>query len=425
MRLCRPVVILLAAMAAVSSALSARAESTISIDPATQLANALAGSRYAMTVQDDALRGPGAERLLADARAAQFVLVGEDHGFVEVPVFTQALYRALAPTGFRTLVLEIGPLSAARAESALRADARGLARLDTAYPFALPFLGWREEGALAAAGIRDVAAPALVGVDQEFMLSPRMHFMRLAELAPDKAAQRLAEEYARRDSEAYQAILAKHDPEQALLPRLGDQDFAKLRRAFAGAAPEAREIVNALADSAAIYRTQQTAPYASNRARSWLMKRNFMARYATMAAREKQPRMLFKMGAYHVGRGISPTHQFDIGNLASELAESNGAHSYHVLVIAAGGTVNRWLPFIPDASLKQAAYDAHAELDPLGAGPLIDHALSGSWTLFDLAALRTQPDARKAGGPAFDRLIYAYDAAIVIDAAHAAHSNAD
>lgn len=447
MRLHSAIHVLLAVAVGISAIRSASA-ATDATAPATQLATLLAANRFALSMEGDAVRGPGAELLLKNAREAQFVLVGEDHGFAEVPRLTETLYRALARTGTRSLVLEIGPISAGRAERALRAKKPdGLARLNAEYPFALPFLSWREDGELAAAAIGLSSSPTLVGVDQEFILSPRMHFARLAELAPNEASRRLAEDYAQRDRSAYKTILSEHDPAKSLLPLLGEKDFAQLRAVFTripgtpappggkeyekypakmtSDALEAEEIITSLESSAEIYRTQQTAPFESNRTRAQLMKRNFMARYGELAAQSKQPRMLFKMGANHAGRGISPTHQFDLGNLASELAESTGSRSYHVLVVAAGGSVNRWLPFMPDTAPKNMPYDAHAEFDSVGAGPLIDNALRGSWTLFDLSALREESEARKAGGAAFEQLIYAYDAVVVIDVAHAAHFYGD
>lgn len=407
----------LAAFVAIAS-LPVRAADT---DPV--LAAALAAQRSALRFDGEQFDGPGAAHLLAAARTAQFVLVGEDHGFAEVPLFTRALYRALAPEGFRHLVLEIGPLSAARAEGALRRDAGALARLEKDTPFALPFLGWREDAAMVAAAVAGTAeGRALWGVDQEFILSPRVHFARLVALAPDTRARRLARDYARREDAAYQRMVRQHDPDAALLPRLGDADFAALRQAFGGASPEALAIIDLLDSSAAIYRSQRTAPFDSNRERSRFMKQQFMARYREAAAREGTPRALFRMGAYHMGRGLSPTGQFDLGNLASELAESSGGRSYHLLVLAGGGTVNHWFPFSTDPVQKAAPYDAHAEVDGLGAGPFLDQAPAGQWSLFELAPLRRDAAALKAGGRAFADLVHNYDAVLVIDRAHAAHA---
>lgn len=389
------------------------------------LSAALEAHRLPLEFDGARLHGPGAERLLADARAAQFVLVGEDHGFAEPALFTQALYRAGRPTGFGALVLEIGPLSAARAEAALREDCGALARLQADYPFALPFLSWSEYAALASAVVCDEPTAALAGVDQEFEFSPRLHFARLVELAPNPEARRLAEDYARRDRVAYRAMVEKHDPRSALLPQLADADFSRLRRAFAGAAPEALRILDALDESARIYRAQTSAPDASNRARADLMKRNFMALYTRLSRQTANPRVLVHMGAYHVGRGLSPTHQFDLGNLMSELAASQGARSYHVLLLAAGGSVNRWLPFVEDSADKKARYAARDELVSVGAVPLLGKALPRGWTLFDLVALRQVPGVRKAGGPEFAWLVDAYDAVVLIGDAQAARNLGD
>lgn len=395
-----------------------------SVAPGKLLADALQSSRMSLRLEESELRGPGAARLIADAKSAQFVLLGEDHGFAEVPKFAQALYAALHTTGTRALVMEVGPLSASLAEKAVGSRDCDLECLNASYPFALPFLSWREEAALVESVLAQPGG-TLIGVDQEFLLSPRMHFAELQKLAPDEKARKLAKSLAERDTQAYAAMIDQHDPGQVLLPKLDAKDFNALRSAFESATPQAKRIVDALEASAAIYRSQGTAPYDSNRDRSLLMKRNFMERYRELSAKQPTPRVLFKLGANHMGRGISPIQQFDLGNLASELAESTGSHSYHVLVIAAAGSVNRWLPFIPDPSPKQSPYDAHGEVDSLGAGPFIDNAFKDSWTYFDLAPLRHQPDARKAGGAAFAELAFQYDAVVVINEGHAAHFYGD
>jgi hypothetical protein len=113
-------------------------------------------------------------------------------------------------------------------------------------------------------------------------------------------------------------------------------------------------------------------------------------------------------------------NQFDIGNLASELAASHGLPSLHVLVIAAGGTVNQWRPFLTDDSLRAAPYQAKEELSQLQAGSFLDHTLPDAWTVFDMAALRRSRAAREAGGAVFANLVFAYDYVVVIPQAHAA-----
>lgn len=420
MRMSRRVSVL---FAAVLGALSFAGPSFADPGETDVLSSALEAHRLALEFDGANLRGPGAERLLADARAAQFVLVGEDHGFAETPAFVQALYRDLVntPDRYRALAIEVGPLSAARVEEALHRDRNALAQTQALFPFALPFLAWRENAALATSVVREDGGAELWGVDQEFLLSSRMHFMRLADLAPTPDARQMAQDYARRDREAYRTMVEKHDPQSTLLTHLTQADFDGLRKAFTGAKPGALAIVDALEESARIYRSQESDSNVSNRARALLMKRNFMASYAPLAQRDGKPRVLFQMGAYHLGRGLSPTRQFDLGNLVSELAASRAEHSYHVLVLAAGGEVNHWFPFLPDAAAKKAPYAAAEELETVGAKPLLGKVLPRKWTLFDLVALRDVPGIRKAGGPEFARLLDAYDAVVLMDTAHAAH----
>ena len=145
------------------------------------------------------------------------------------------------------------------------------------------------------------------------------------------------------------------------------------------------------------------------------MKRNFIHYYPAALKYKPQPRALFRLGAFHAGRGLSPTKLFDIGNLASELANSQGSHSLHILVIAAGGQVNRWFPFIPAAALKHSDYNAKVELAVMGALPFLQAASTATWTLFPTAKLRNAAAKIKtSGGTAFEHLIFNYDAVLVV-----------
>ena len=179
-------------------------------------------------------------------------------------------------------------------------------------------------------------------------------------------------------------------------------------------------MIGALAHSAQIYRDQNSNPYASNLARSQLMKRQFMAAYR---AAPGQQRALFKLGAFHAGRGRSPTGVFDIGNLASELAEANGSHSVHILVLAGGGTVNRWLPFLPDDRARTQTYAAADELASIGAGPLLDASQRDAISIFDCASLR-QAGLPKTISAALRELIFAYDWIVILPSARAAKNDA-
>src|SRR5690606_36492727 len=90
---------MLGASAAMLAAPSVRAQG-----PATELAERLAeaarGARHRLHYDGARFSGPAWDLLVERGRAAQFVLLGEDHGIAENPRLAAALYAALAPAGY-------------------------------------------------------------------------------------------------------------------------------------------------------------------------------------------------------------------------------------------------------------------------------------------------------------------------------------
>lgn len=388
--------------------------------PATpSLADALDGSRASLTIEEGELTGPGSTQLVRRARVAQFVLIGEDHGFIEIPEFVIALKRTLGADAPPYLAAELGPLSAAYLTQASHDGA--ISSLELRYPAAVPFFCWRDDLRMFDAWQKGAAVPRVWGLDQEFILSTRMHLERLLALAPP-AARTTVQTYLTRAVDADRALDAEHDPGLALLPRLDAADFSALRAAFGARVPaEAAQILNELAESADIYREHSQSSFDANGRRALLMKRHFMRYYREAERRDgRPPRVMFRFGAFHAWRGLSPTRQFDIGNLASELAAGNGSESLHILVIVQSGHVNKWLPFLADTALRDSRYDARVELAQIGATPFLEHALQGAWTVFDLAPLRHSAATRETGGSLFESLVFGYDYVVVVPEGHAA-----
>src|SRR5690349_21393202 len=58
-----------------------------------------------LRIASSGLSGAGAEFLIAQATASQFVLIGEDHGFADTPRFAQGLQASLGDKRFDHLVL--------------------------------------------------------------------------------------------------------------------------------------------------------------------------------------------------------------------------------------------------------------------------------------------------------------------------------
>lgn len=413
--------ILLAAVIGSVSATDAPVEKT----PEQVLSELLTTHRSELTLAADGLGGAGAKALLDRARDAQFILIGEDHGFAEVPEFVLALRRSLGHDTPQNLVLEIGPYSAQRAAIAARDGS--LSTLSRDYPAAMPFLNLQEDGAMASAWQHGDRRERLWGLDQEFLFSGRLILERLQVLSTTNAAKRAVADALSRNALADKQAMAEHDTAPTLLLQWQDADFAQLRAAVKPSrGSEAARLIDELDESAQIYRGQQTDGYASNNQRALLMKRHFMDYYrAAQKAGETLPRALFRFGANHMIRGISPTNLFDLGSFASEFAASNGRTSLHVLVLVGGGSANRWLPFVADAGLKTQPYDARAEMGDFGVMPFIEHANRSGWTVFDVDPLRRQREARQSAGAAFEKIVFGFDYVVVVAQGRAARDYAD
>lgn len=382
--------------------------------PEQALVQLLQTHRSELQVDAAGLRGAGLEPLLQRARTAQFVLIGEDHGFADVPEFVVVLGRSLGKDAPRYLVYEVGPYSAARAAAAAREDK--MREFALAYPGALPFFNLQEDGALAVAWQKGQKQDVIWGLDQEFIFSCGLILERLRELAAPGKPRETVDRFIDRCAAADKEVMGTHDSGAALLLKLQQADFAELRAGINPAAdsPAAR-LIDELAESSEIYRSQSTDGYGSNSRRSRLMKRHFMEYYrAAENTGEKHPRALLRFGAYHMTRGITPTNQFDIGNFASEFAASNGRESLHILVLASSGTANRWLPFVADKGLQAQRYDVKAEMEGFGALRFVENAHTRGWTLYDLEPLRRQRKARKAGGTEFEKVVFGYDYVVVV-----------
>lgn len=382
------------------------------------LAESLKSGALPLTLADGKLAGAGAQALLAAARSAQFFLLGEDHGFADPPEFAIAVQRALGEHRFDHLVIEAGYHSIAEAEAKLRGKqgAEALAELSRQNPSALSFMCYAEDCALAAEFVKLGPGRRLWGVDQEILFAAALNFELLQRLVPsrDAALQGKIAAYAQKMRAVTAEALAAKQLKTPLLT-LQDADFNALREFFPQGNAAARALVDDMALSARIYRLGETSGYQSNRERSRLMKRYFMSQYQEAAQQARAPRAMFKMGAFHTGRGRSATNQLDLGNLVSELAEGQGGESCHVLLAGIGGFKNAWFPWSPDRADQKKPYLGSAALEIMGLKPLLEAAAERKeWTVFDLRPLRLRRAERAGASPATEALIFHYDFVVVV-----------
>lgn len=184
------------------------------------------------------------------------------------------------------------------------------------------------------------------------------------------------------------------------------EDYARLDSLFAPApGSEAALILDNLAASNRIYRYYfEHRNYLNGFVREELMKQLFTAQYErAMDLDHAPPKVILKMGHWHLYRGEGPSNMQSMGNFASELARFNGRQSFHVAIHshnAAGGfrSLSAWPDSFPDPMIAR-------------------HLSTDSWTIVDLRPLRANFSriSRTLRGDQrdqFQRLVFGFDAAL-------------
>lgn len=378
---------------------------------------ALEQHRYSLEVQDGAFSGTAAPVLTTALAQAHFVLVGEDHGTVEIPRFWEAICRATVPAGFRTMAIETGPLAADALQPWIRSPdgAARVAAFEKAHPDSLAFYNLRQEFGMLRACARDAAPAAfqLWGLDQEFIGSAEWILDRILQAHPGPQTRAVVARL-RRGAAAMRANAERSgNPADLFLLAARDEDLAQAEEAVrADGGPRAQTLFAALEESHTIYAAfGRGANYESNRRRAELMKQLFAHR-ADASTGDRDPKVLVKMGADHLYKGRNPLHSSELGDYIAERAEGHGQRSLHVMVFGLTGEQLRYTkvgaPYSP-GPLDLATDQSFAFMTPL-----FDARLRDGWTMYDLRALREHFDSVGHSSEDLERLVFGYDLVVLI-----------
>lgn len=365
-----------------------RYAATVALLLAASAANA-APQTYPLTIENGGLGGAGGAILKNEVTKSDFILFGEDHGFADSPQLLGALAHDAKPAGFDHYVIEVGPLSTRYFVDTLASGGMGaFQKIVHRYPLAYPFLANREDAETAAMFAAPDAngQPRLWGIDQEFIGAPALLLQDLADAAPSREARNLVQMLLNRE----RAAAAKADQAKFFLFTETDKDFDALETLFAGSA-KGVAIIAELRKSARIYQLYNADKnYLSNAERSQLLVGNFLAAYNASG----KPKTIFRMGAEHVGLGLTTNNTFDPGTLTSSLAAANGRKALRVLFLPMGG---RYLHIAPQAGnpFKVDNYD-DADVKDFFSSIGLDAATlpKDSWSLVPLEPVRQTLETR-------------------------------
>jgi hypothetical protein len=388
--------------------------------PEAGLLEALRKNRMPLTMTD-APAGPGWDWLLEQARAARFTLVGEEHGVAETAQLSAALFKALRPSGYNRMAIELSPVIAQDIEAAAR---RGGLRaiLDFfAGPGTWSPMYLREEARFLAdvVGATPRGERALWGFDRE-LFSDRYLIARLEPSVPRRAREPFA-----RLKEASMTSWAQREknPGPPFLFAAEPAVVSAVRAAWPSPDRESDLVLRTLEESLAINAVARTGTaWASSERRAQWMRGAVAARLREVRVRGSTPKVLLKAGYNHMIRGPNYVNIFDVGSMMDEVAalSGEGERAFHILVLPGPGS--RQAVLGPGRSFASVSSD---EFDEFRAGDqrltrVLSNANATGHEVIDLRALR--PLAMRgleAWNSEVVRTIHGYDAAVIWKGARA------
>ena len=352
-----------------------------------KITTAAAGHRLRLDFDDGVFSGPAWERLVTEGMAAQFFLVGEEHGIAENPKLVAQLFSALSDHGYSKLAIEISPTMASLIDTALAENGMDALRDLFSQPGGEPaFFGMEEEAQMLAA-IRMAAAPGervFWGTDYE--VAGDRQLIKLLERAEKPAAAEAALETVAEASAASWAEYERTGNPQFIFSFAGDPALVgALRKAWPDPDPQSVVILNTLEKTLDINSLWvQGRAWESNHHRSALMRENLLRYWRAEKQRGRAPRVMAKFGASHMVRGRSQTAVYDLGALLPEIAALEGSHSFSMIVVPGAGSS------IAALNPSTWSYEPRPAEGGYVAGiePLMNAAFDDAFTLIDLASLR-------------------------------------
>lgn len=408
--LCLPIALLVATLGTTS----ARGQSDESQRPfAERIAETAAAGRKALEFDGENFSGPAWETLVAEGNAAQFFLLGEEHGIAENPQFAGALFAALAPAGYSRFMIEVSPPMARALDAAARDGLEGIRKLYATRGSEPAFFGMAEEAAMLAhvRGAVNDPAPVLWGADYE-VGGDRLLIATLGKQPKPQAAEEALAALKAASDASWAQYEETRNP-QFIFSFAGDPALVRsLRNAWPVRDAETSSILDTLEQTFAINRLWVAGKgFASNERRSDFLRHNFIAYWNAEKAAGRTPKVFAKLGASHMVRGRNNSEVYDLGTLMPEAAALEGRHAFHLLVLPGVGASTA--VFNPSTW----SYDAAPPKDDYmqGLEPLLGAVEPDTFTLIDLRSLRPLLGRwRDETHPELMRVVHGFDALLVM-----------
>jgi len=348
--------------------------------------------------------GEGWEFLKKEILKSQIIVIGEQHGIAEIPIFCGKVAEIQQP---KALIGEIDPYTAEQLEK-ISVDTSQYSRYFKQKPYDFAFFSWKTEMALARKMV--LAHTALWGVNEINFLSLPTFFEKLASLAKSpsnkKAALAKAVAYAKNDLPLYGDINKYND---FIAYRIKEATVDSLIYSFRNESPRSKKMLTDLRSSLPIFANT------NYQLRVNLMKKNllnYLQPYITEDA-INIPKLLFKLGANHGTRAETWIDTPEVCSLADNLADASGTKSLHILIFGKQGTINTMAPVNNTIAIQP--YDGIDDMK--GFEAFFSLVEKDEWSVYDLRPIRyaLKTGQLKISSPDLKQYVLGYDLLVLFD----------
>lgn len=344
--------------------------------------------------------GEAWKKMIARASSTNYVLIGEDHFFSELPLFTQALMKnldidnyicELDPWTLSILQNKINTLSSAQLDNWIAINYNGFSFFQKKNEF--EFLRFALKNKVNIIGAEQICLTSTSIVLQHLVETGSFANRNLYKAMLDSSTY-LNEKFVKDLSKPYFFKTA-----------FFEEAVRKLNRSNMIQAET--ELVDALIRSAEIYKT------GSHRNRIKLMQAHLLQHYPQTLKGKKN---LFRFGANHSMKGESYLPVIDIGTAAHIFAQAENQDSYHILVLPKAGDQAGFISGSHPIDLNDDYYKA--------VKPFLSKSSDTDWTYVDLEKIRlaVRQKGIKLEDSFLEKTIKGYDALIIIPKATAAEA---
>ena len=293
---------------------------------------------YYFTIEDSEMKGEGAEFLKSELSKAQYTMIGEYHGSKQISIFTKALIKKLDQVGYKTMGLEVGPISGSvlnsfsenASDQLLAVNNRyGIMESDGYLNSPIPFFAHKADADFLHEA-KD-SGWQLFGIDQEFTYGyPMLMDMLYENLSSENKNQLLSLQSDMKDSmEVYMEDYVAGN--SRLSVSLDSSQFYQDYLRHMAIEPLNRPIIDALNASCHIYGLNASRQWYNNtKTRILYMKKQLKSYFDRTDFDLSSDKMLIKMGGYHLQKGFGHMSWFEVGNTLHELAEYHGNTSLNI-----------------------------------------------------------------------------------------------